>query len=54
MREGTVPSYKVLIPYMRVEYSEFSDVFEKPGTPPERFIKLEIDLLPESVPLANR
>ena len=34
--------------------SEFSDVFEKPGTPPERAIKNKIDLLPDSVPPAKR
>ena len=30
-------------------HSEFDDVFEKPGTPPERVIKYKIDLLPNSV-----
>ena len=45
---GTDPSHWELI------YSEFSDVFEKPGTPPERAIKHEIDLLPDSVPPAKR
>ena len=33
---------------------EFSDIFEKPGTPPERVIKYKIDLLPDSVPPAKR
>ena len=45
---GTDPSHWELI------CSEFSDVFEKPGTPPERAIKHEIDLLPDSVPPAKR
>ena len=34
--------------------NEFSDAFEKPGTPPERAIKYEIDLLPDTVPPAKR
>ena len=34
--------------------SKFSDVFEKPGTPPNRAFKLEIDLLLKSVPPAKR
>ena len=29
--------------------SEFSDVFEKPGTPSERAIKHKINLLPDSI-----
>ena len=37
---GTDTSYWELI------YSEFKDIFEKLGTPPERAIKHEIDLLP--------
>ena len=40
---GTDPSHKELIG------SEFTDISEKPGTPPEIAIKHEIDLLPESV-----
>ena len=35
-------------------YSKFSDVFEKPGTSPERIIKHKIDLLPDSVLPAKR
>ena len=35
-------------------YSEFSDAYKKPGFPPERTIKHEIDLLPDSVPPARR
>ena len=34
--------------------SEFSDVLEKPGTPPARTIKHETDLLPDSVLPAKR
>ena len=34
--------------------TEFSDAFEKPSTPPERAIKHEIDLLPDSIPHAKR
>ena len=40
--------------YWELMYSSFSDVFEKPGTPPERAIKHEIDLLPKSVPPAKK
>ena len=35
-------------------YSEFSNFFEKQGTPPERAINHEIDLPPDSVPPAKR
>ena len=45
---GTEPSHWELI------CSEFSDIFEKPGTPPERAIKHEIDLLPDTVLPAMR
>ena len=45
---GTDPSHWELI------CSEFSDIFEKPGTPPERFIKHVIDLLLDSVLSAKR
>ena len=45
---GTNPSHWELI------CSKFSDVFEKSGTPPERAIKYEIDLLPDSVPPAKK
>ena len=34
--------------------SEFSDILKNPGTPPERGMKHEIDLLPDSVPAAKR
>ena len=34
--------------------SEFSNIFEKPDTPPERAIKCKIDLLPDSAPPAKR
>ena len=42
------PSHRELI------CSVFSNGFEEPGTPPERAIKYEIDLLPDSVPPAKR
>ena len=45
---GTDPSHWDLI------CSEFSDVFEKPRTSPERAIKHEINLLPNSVLPAKR
>ena len=45
---GTYPSHWELI------YSEFSDVFKKPGIPPKSTIKHKIDLLPDSVPPAKR
>ena len=45
---GTDPSHWEPI------YSEFSDAYKKPGFPPERTIKHEIDLLPDSVPPARR
>ena len=34
--------------------NEFSEVFEKPGTLPERAIKKDIGLLPDSVPPDKR
>ena len=45
---GTDPSHWEQI------YGEFSDAFEQPGTPPRRAIKHEINLLPDSEPLAKR
>ena len=45
---GIDPSRGLLI------FSEFSNVFEKPGTPSERAIKHEIDMLPDSVQPAKR
>ena len=30
-------------------YSEFSDILEQPGTPPERAIENKIDFMPDSV-----
>ena len=44
---GTDPSYWELV------FSEFSNVFENPGTLLERAIKHEIDLPPDCVPLAK-
>ena len=44
---GTDPLYWELI------CSKFTDVFEKPGTTPEKAIKHEIDLLPDFVPHAE-
>ena len=38
---------------MGVDLHVSSDVFEPPGTPPDRAIKHGIDLLPDSVPPAN-
>ena len=35
-------------------YGKFSDIFKKPGPPPEKAIKHKIDLLPHSLPLAER
>ena len=35
-------------------YSEFSDIFEQPGTPPERAIRHKIDLLLDSILPAKR
>ena len=43
---GTDPSHWELI------CSEFSGIFEKSGTPPERTTKHKIDLLPDSIPPA--
>ena len=45
---GTNPSHWKLI------CSEFSDAFEEPGTPHERVIKHEIDLLADSIPRDKR
>ena len=45
---GTDPSHCELI------CSEFGDTFENPGTPPERAIKSEIDLLPDYVQPTKR
>ena len=45
---GTDPSHWELICH------KFVDVFKKPSTPPERAIKHDIDLLPDSAPPAKR
>ena len=47
-----VPGAELL--YLELICGEFSDVFEKPGIPPDRAIKHEIDLLPDSIPPAKK
>ena len=46
--QGTNPSCWEIV------CSEFSDILENPGTLPERSIKHEIDLLPDSIPDAKK
>ena len=48
--------FGTLIPHIggKLICSEFNNVFEKPCISPEKAIKHEIDLLPDSVPPAKR
>ena len=40
--------------FWELSSSEFSDIFEMPGAPPNKAIKHEVELLPNSVPPAKR